>query len=277
MHNVVWIFHMTDKKTNCIHMKSIIILILTSILSLFIFMSCQDKQLNTTEQPQQNTCLENLDGTITIQGRITVKNTQKAPIGVTTVNIKNKWAFSKDITKFLKEESAQKTIAYGENERVFVNKNGNYNITINKNDTLSVIPNSYLYKTPEDITGLTKSQTLNIELELLPPDVLLEFEKHSTIGYKALSLFLQNVNPDSLVTVSGTIYKSTTGTPSENVYVTSGFLNNTYKGSMSFHYTDKYGQFSMKVPKNTPITIDPFRPSYINFIAKNDTVINHYL
>ncbi|MDM1398200.1 hypothetical protein HX049_13590 [Myroides odoratimimus] len=254
-------------------MRAIIILIITCVVSLFIFLSCQDKQLNTTEQLQPSTCLENLDGSITIQGRITVKNTNDAPLGVTSVNIKNKWAFSKDITKFIKEESPKKTIAYGENERTFINKNGYYHITINKNDTLSIIPISYLYKTPKDITGLTKSQILNIELEPLPQKVLQDFEKNSPIGYKTLSLFLQNVNPDSLVTVSGTIYKSTTGTPSENIYVITDFLNNTKRGA-SLRFTDKHGQFNIKVPKNSSITIDPFQPSYINLIAKNDTVVN---
>ncbi|MEC4008557.1 hypothetical protein ACF8C4_15100 [Myroides odoratimimus] len=254
-------------------MRAKIILIITCVVSLFIFLSCQDKQLNTIEQSQPSTCLENLDGSITIQGQITVQNTDNAPLGVTTVNIKNKWDFSKDITKFIKEESPKKTIAYGQNKRVFVNKQGYYKITIDKNDTLSIIPLSYLYKKPKDITGFTKSQILNIELEPLPQQVIQNFKKNSPTGYKALSRFLQDANPDSLVTVSGTIYKSTTGTPIENIYIITNFLNNTKEGA-SLRFTDKHGQFNIKVPKNTPITIDPFRPSFINLIAKNDTVVN---
>ncbi|MDM1096679.1 hypothetical protein HXZ81_08475 [Myroides odoratimimus] len=254
-------------------MKAIIILIITCIVSLFIFLSCQDKQLNTTEQLQTSTCLENLDGSITIQGRITVKNTTHTPLGVTTVNIKNRWDFSKDITRFLKEESSKKTIAYGQNKRVFVNKNGYYNITINKNDTLSIIPISYLYKTPKDITGLTKSQILNIELEPLPQKVIQDFEKNSPVGYKALSLFLKDVVPDSLVTVSGTIFKSDTRTPLENIYITTNFLYNT-RGGNSFQFTNKHGQFNIKVPKNSHISINPLQSNNPNFIVKNDTVIN---
>lgn len=255
-------------------MRAKIILTITCVVNLFIFLSCQDKQLNTIEeQSQPSTCLENLDGSITIQGRITVKNTESVPLGVTTVNIKNKWDFSKDITSFLKEESPKKTIAYGENKRVFANKQGYYKITIDKNDTLAIIPDKYLYKQPKQITGLTKSQILNIELEPLPQKVIQDFEEKNPIGYKALSRFLQDVNPDSLVTVSGTISKSDTRTPLENIYIITNFLNNTKDGT-SLRFTDKHGQFNIKVPKNTPITIDPFRPSYINFIAKNDTVIN---
>lgn len=257
-------------------MKAIIILIITCVVSLFIFLSCQDKQLNTTEQLQPSTCLENLDGSITIQGRITVKNTNDAPLGVTTVNIKNKWAFSKDITSFLKEESPRKKIAYGENKMAFVNKQGYYKITIDKNDTLTLIPDKFLYKKPKYITGLTKSQILNIELEPLPQQIIQDFEKKNPLAYQNYYNFLNTVNQDSLVTISGIVSKKKTKTPLENIYIVNSFLYNT-EGASSFHFTDKYGQFSLKSPKNSQILITDGHSNHIDFTAKNDTVINLYL
>ncbi|MDM1328387.1 hypothetical protein [Myroides odoratimimus] len=251
-------------------------IIITCVVSLFIFMSCQDKQLNMTEQPQPSICLENLDGSITIQGRITAKNTGNAPLGVTTVNIKNKWAFSKDITSFLKEESPKKTIAYGQNKMVFVNKQGYYKITINKNDTLAIIPDKYLYKKPKQITGLTKSQILNIELEPLPKKVIQDFEKKNPSAYQTYYNFLNTVNQDSLITISGIVSKKKTKTSLENIYIINNYLYNT-EGVSSFHFTDKYGQFNIKSPKNNRIIITANMTNYIEFTAKNDTVINLYL
>ena len=257
-------------------MKAIIILIITCVVSLFIFMSCQDKQLNTIEQPLPNFYLENLDGSITIQGRITVKNTDNAPLGVTSVNIKNKWAFSKDITKFIKKESPKKTIAYGENKMVFVNKQGYYKITIDKNDTLAFIPDKLLYKQPKYITGLTQNQTINIELEPLPQQIIQDFEKNNPAAYQAYYNFLNTVNQDSLITISGIVNKKKTKTPLENIYIVNSFLYNT-EGASSFHFTDKYGQFSLKSPKNSQILITDGHSNHIDFTAKNDTIINLYL
>ncbi|MEK6494820.1 hypothetical protein [Myroides odoratimimus] len=257
-------------------MRTKVILIITCVVNLFIFLSCQDKQLNTKEQPQTNSCLENLDGSITIQGQITVKNTDNAPLGVTTVNIKNKWAFSKDITKFLKEESPRKKIAYGQNKMAFVNKQGYYKITIDKNDTLALIPDKFLYKQPKHITGLTQNQIINIELEPLPQQIIQDFEKKNPSAYQTYYNFLNTVNQDNLITVSGIVNKKKTKTPLENIYIVNSFLYNT-EGASSFHFTDKYGQFSLKSPKNSQILITDGHSNHIDFTAKNDTIINLYL
>ncbi|WP_286428017.1 hypothetical protein [Myroides marinus] len=223
--------------------------------------------------PLQDSCQENLDGSITIQGQITIKGTQKAPVGITTVNIKNQWAFAKNITRFLKESSPKNTIAYGENKRVFVNKNGYYKITINKNDTISIIPTPYLYKIPNEITGLTKSQVLNIELETSPIEDIQNFEKNFPTGYNILSHLLQHANPDSLVTVSGTIRNANTGIPLENINIATSFLYNT-RGGVSFHFTDQHGQFNIRIPKNSHISVNALQSNNRNFIVKNDTVVN---
>ncbi|MDM1412125.1 hypothetical protein HX038_15420 [Myroides odoratimimus] len=256
-------------------MKTKVILTI-SIIFLFCFISCQKKQDNLLTLSEQSHSQENLDGSITIQGRVTLKGNKKVPLGVTTINVKNKWAFSKDITKFLKEESPQKTIAYGENKRVFINKEGYYKITIDKNDTLAIIADKYLYKQPKYITGLTKNKIINVELEPLNLEVVQNFGKKNPSAYKIYYEFLNTVNQDSLVTISGIISNQKTKTPLENIYITTSFINNT-TGSSVFHFTDKHGQFSMKTPKNSLVTINNLSSKSNVFKAKNDTIINLYL
>ncbi|MDM1354812.1 hypothetical protein [Myroides marinus] len=251
---------------------------LTAYLLLsFFLLACQENKPLTSIKQEHSSCQENLDGSITIQGKVTLKGSQKAPLGVTSMNIVNKWTFSKDLTKFVKEGSpTNKTIAYGENKRVFLNKDGYYKITISKNDTLMLIPTPYLYKQPKQITGLTKSQIINIELEALPLEVMRDLEKRSSSAYATFYNYLKNVNPDSLVTVSGTIYKAKTKEPSENIYIVSNFSNNTM-GSATHHLTDKYGQFTIKTPKNSSLLINGISPNSFSFTPKNDTIINLYL
>ncbi|MEC4115093.1 hypothetical protein VSO92_13390 [Myroides pelagicus] len=256
-------------------MNKTLILTIYFILPIFLF-SCQEQKKETTENSNLISVEKNTDNKITIQGKITLKGSQKAPLGVTTMNVKNRWAFKKDITKFLKEPSPKKTIAYGENERVFVNKDGYYKITINKNDTLQLISTPYLYKYTKQITGLNKSQTLNIEIENLPLESLESFKKEYPLGYKIFYNYLNQVNPDSLITVSGTIFSSNTKIPLENIDVATSFLYNT-RGSNTFHFTDKNGQFNIKAPKNSHILINGMKSNYTDFIAKKDTIIHLYL
>lgn len=240
------------------------------LINLLFMLSCQNKEQTNSTEPQHTTNQENLDGSITIQGRITLKGTEKTPLGITTINNKNKWVFTKKLTNHL---STKNKTALGENQRVFVNKNGYYKITIDKNDTLVLIPSPYLYKHPKFITGLTKSQTLNIELEALPLKVIQEFEKQTPLGYQAFIKQLKNANTDSLVTVSGTIYKTNSEIPLENVPITTSFVLNT-SGASTFHLTDNYGQFTIRTPKHSHIVINGMKKNYTAFVVKNDTVIN---
>lgn len=242
----------------------------TFLIILFFLLSCQNKKKDNSTDPQQSSCQDNLDGSITIQGRITLKGTKEVPLGVTTMNIKNKWVFTKDLTKPL---ATKKKIALGENLRVFVNKDGYYRITIDKNDTLALIPMPYLYKRPKFIVGLTKSQTLNIELEALHLEVVQNFEKESALGYKAFYKQLINVSPDTLITISGIIHKVNSSIPLENVPITTSFVSNT-NGTSTFHLSDEYGQFIIQTPKNSHIVINGMASNYVDFLAKRDTVLN---
>lgn len=246
------------------------ILIVINVITLFILFSCQNKEVNNHLDSQSILNQENSDGTITIKGRITLKGTQHPPLGINTMNIKNKWSYSKDITK---SSNTKKKIALGENQRVFVNKDGYYKITIDKNDTLVLIPAPYIYKRPKQITGLTQNQTINIELELLPLNTIQDFEKENPLGHKTFIHQLKDAKPDSLVTVSGTIYKTNSTIPLKNIPIATSFVSNT-NGVTTFHLTDDHGLFTIQLPKNSHIVINGMNANYNAFVVKKDTVVN---
>ncbi|MCC9043581.1 hypothetical protein LNQ81_12945 [Myroides sp. M-43] len=236
------------------------------ILSLTIF-SCQktmnDNKLTTATI--SNVTDQNLDGTITIQGFVTVKGTNTAPLGITTMNISNKWTW---LDKDYQE--------YGENQRVYIKKDGYYNITINKGDTLVLIPNQYLYKdfTNYTYTNLTQNQILNIEIEQDLPKMK-DLEKNNERVYNNLQKHIKNSgNTDKLITVSGIVYSKETKQPLKDIIILTEFSVNT-NGIGSFHRTDSIGQFSLRVPQNKKIAVNPL--SYTNsirFSAEKDTVAN---
>lgn len=213
------------------------------------------------------TSITDNDKNIIIQGRVSVLGTNSAPSGLTTVNIKNKWVW--------KDESQK---AYGENKRVFVDKKGYYKITIEKGDTLVVVPNHVIYGRDTNkytFANLDKSQTLDIELT------------KDEIGYQSLisdnqvlksniDNLIKNVDPEHLVSVSGTIKSKKTNQPLKNVDVSSAF-NNNVMGIGTYHLTDQFGNFDLKVPKGNLCSIQALSANAIRFTAQKDTIINLYL
>lgn len=241
-------------------MKKIQLLLSLSFICLGLITSCD----NLPEQTVENQPLfENIDGTITIQGRVLVKNTNKPPIGINTVNIANKW-------KFYKEELNAK----GENEKVFVNKEGYYKITIQKEDTIQLIPYKHFYKQNNPaykLHGLKKNQIVNFYIETESPLIEQQIENKSGPGEKIF-----NVNPNKLVTLAGKVINKKTGKPLENVMVMSVFNYSTL-GCVTHHLTDKDGQFVITLPQNSLVAISSdIHPSPTNVIQK-DTIITYYL
>lgn len=235
-------------------------LLLLSFITLLLF-ACKAPILSNKASVQQR------DNNIVIQGRVTVQGTASAPLGLTTINIKNKWAW-KDMS----------LPAYGENKRVFANKEGYYKITIEKGDTLVVVPNHIIYGRDNSnyiFSNLDKNQTINVEItkdevgyqQLIENNPILEtnIKNHIT-----------NVNPEQLVSVSGTIKSKKTGMPLSNIDVSSGFNNNVL-GIGTYHLTDNKGNFNLKVPKGNLCSIQALSPNAIRFTAQNDTIINLHL
>lgn len=238
-------------------MKSLYIKISTTLFAFILLcltqVACKSTKLNTTG--------------ITIQGRVTVLGTESAPLGLTTVNIKNKWSW--------KDESLP---AYGENKRVFANKQGYYKINIEKGDTLVIIPNHVIYG--RDINKYTfvkldKSQTINVEITEDKIGYQKLIENNPVLETNIIN-HIKNVNPEQLVSISGTIKSKKTNQPLKNVDVGSGFNNNVL-GIGTYHLTDNKGNFNLRIPKGNLCSIQALSPNAIRFIAKNDTIINLYL
>lgn len=247
-------------------MNHLVNIITLTLISTFSFHSTQNLKPNSIARKSE-TMVENLDGSITIQGRVTVKGTETPPLGITTMNVANKW-----ITKL------DNQIIHGENQHVYIDKKGYYNITIQKGDDLTLIPNQYLYKDFKNYsyTNLQLSQVLNIQVE---PDLekLTNLEKKSPFIVQNLRKHLEEADTDSLIKIAGRIYNRKNNKPLQKVVVSPSFLLNT-KNIASYHLTDKKGQFFLVVPKNKEIIINPLSTQHsISFSAKQDTIVDIYL
>lgn len=207
------------------------------------------------------------DNKITIQGKVTITGTDSVPLGLTTMNIKNKWVW--------KDQALQ---VYGENERVFVDKKGYYKIQIDKTDTLVLIPNHIIYGrdlTAYAFTGFTKNQTLNISVESKTQEYKAQIKDNVKLR-SYLDKHLQTVNPEKLITIKGNIYSKKTQKPLKNIDVGSAFNNNT-EALGTFHLTDSNGGFNIKIPKGNMCSIWALSPNVIRLYPQNDTIINLYM
>ncbi|EHO13120.1 hypothetical protein HMPREF9714_00954 [Myroides odoratimimus CCUG 12901] len=228
-----------------------------SLLMLLLIMGC--KSLDKTPQLADNK--------ITIQGRVTVKATDSVPLGLTTMNIKNKWVWKN-----------QELQVYGENERVFVDKKGYYKIQIEKTDTLVLIPNYIIYgrdTAAYTFTDFTKDEILNISVEPKNKEYEAQVKNNPTLK-NYLDKHVQTVDPEKLITIKGNIYSKKTQKPLKNVDVGSAFNNNT-EGTGTYHLTDTNGAFSIKVPKGSMCSVWSLSPNVIRFYPQNDTIVNLYM
>ena len=242
------------------------IMILALLLSLFSCQTSNTSRLNVSKKTT-NVKPQNIDGSITIQGKVTIKGTDTPPLGITTMNVSNKW-----ITK------VDNQIIHGENQHVYVNQQGYYSITIEKGDNLVLIPNPFLYKdfSNYSYTNLQESQVLNIQVEE-DFDKLIELEKNNPLIAENLRKHLNEANVDTLIQIAGRVYNQKTMKPLQKVVVSPSFLLNT-KNIGTYHLTDKRGQFFLTVPKNKEIIINPLSTkSSITFSAKQDTIVDIYL
>lgn len=214
-------------------------------------------------QDTGNNLKQNLDGSITIQGRVLVEGTNEPPKGITAVNIANKWKFSTPD-------------GIGQNEAVFVDKDGYYVITIQKGDTLTLMPSILYYKsnTPQyTLINLDHNQTHNFTIKLdstnyknaakNAPDFLQEIEKE-----------FDRVNLKKMVTISGTVINKTTGKPISGLPVSQRLIRNS-TGSGSLHLTNKEGQFTITVPQYSTIDFNVLsKTRSATLYTSKDTIVN---
>ncbi|KZE76168.1 MAG: hypothetical protein ACRCVU_19640 [Flavobacterium sp.] len=233
-----------------------IILSTSSIILLFLLHACS---------PVLNKKVQN--NSILIQGRVTLVGTDSVPLGITSVNIKNKWVW--------KDDNLQ---AYGENKRVFVDKKGYYQIHIQKNDTLVFVPNHILYGGNIDqytYSNLKESQTLNVQIKK-DQKTYEALTKNNPVLKANLEKHLKDTDTETLVTVSGTIVSKETHKPLKNVDVGSAFNNSTF-GTGTYHLTDEKGEFKLQLHKGSLFSVLSLSPNSIGFYPQRDTIVNLYL
>lgn len=233
-----------------------IILLISSVIIIFLFYACSSMLSNKAQ-----------NDSILIQGRVTLQGTDSVPLGITSVNIKNKWVW--------KDENLE---AYGENKRVFIDKEGYYKIHIQKKDTLVFIPNHILYGNNIDqytYFNLNESQTLNVQIKK-DTKTYEALTKNNPVLKANLEKHLKNTDLETLVTVSGTIFSKETHKPLKNVDVGSVFNNSTF-GTGTYHLTDEKGEFKLQLHKGSLFSILSLSPNSIGFYPQRDTIVNLYL
>lgn len=235
-----------------------------AILSLTLLISCN--YINqTTKYSSDIKDSINLNGSITIQGRLTLIGTNNPPTGVNTVNISNKWVSRNNRTKLK-----------GINQRVYVDKKGYYSITIEKGDTLVLIPNNLFYKTSipnYTLANLNKNKTINFTLIPDSTNYKKLIQQRSELTERILEN-LHLIDTDTLLTITGIINNKETMKPLQNIDIVELGVPNT-TGSVSHTFTDIQGYFKITVPKNSNIMINGFNlQSRLHFFPTRDTIIN---
>lgn len=181
-------------------------------------------------------CFGQKKETVTIKGKITVKDTGKPPVGIITVN-------EKGVADYMVMGDI-----IGTNRHTFVEKDGSFKFTINKGGTIVLKDGGGRYMQYPAITDLNESKTINIELNKRPKnkdprknrsDELTDYEKGFDIHKR--------------VKVKGMIVDAE-GKPVDNVTI---FQRNVYKGDMNYTIahtlSNKDGSFSYEVQKGSVI------------------------
>ena len=242
-------------------MKNIKNLLSLSLIGLVL--SCQ--QAPSSLNNSQEVLKTNLDGTITIQGRVLVAQTNEPPIGVNSIDITNRWVYSN------KEKNLK-----GDNEKVYIDKNGYYRITIQKGDTIKLNTFQYLYKTnlPQySLTNIESNSIINFTINT-DSTVYKRIEKVSPEAKASLDQFIAEANPEKLVTIAGTVKDKSTHLPLTNLLITISYIQNS-RGMALFHLSDEQGNFSITVPQKATLQFNPWsKTRYFEISSTKDTVVN---
>ena len=191
--------------------------------------------------------------TVTITGKITVKDTGKPPIGIITV-------LEKGVAEYL---VFKKVI--GTNHHTFIQKDGSFKFIINKGGAIVITDNKHRYL-PIEIKNLDKSQNLNIILNRIP--------NYQKAGYPPNELHKLEPHLDvtKRIKVSGIIMDKSKNLLAD-AYVTQWSVFNEM-GDLAFTTSKKNGEFSYKILKGDKLIIDKQGYETMEFSPKNDTVVN---
>lgn len=193
--------------------------------------------------------------TVTIKGKITVKDTGKPPIGIITIA-------EKGVADYYAMGNILST-----NRHTFVEKDGSYTFTINKGGTI-VIQDGYNRYSPTTIANIAKSQTKDLVLTLskrtnppaYPPNELLPHEENIDI-HKRIKISGKVSFPDGKGMQNATIGQLdvyTDQVPGPFAHTTSG----------------KEGKYEYEILKGGRVSFLARGYDSKTFTATKDTVIN---
>ena len=193
--------------------------------------------------------------TVTITGKVTVKDTGKPPIGIITV-------IEKGVADYMVDGDE-----IGTNRHTFVEKDGTFKFTINKGGTL-IIQDGFNRYMPKTLIKIDKTQTMDIVLSPTkrtspppyPANQLTDFEKKIDI-HKRIKISGKITFPDGKPMKDATIGQADVFT--EKV-----------PGPCAHIFSDKNGEYSYTVLKGGRILIGAYDYEILEFSATKDTVIN---
>ncbi|SFJ19923.1 peptidase associated/transthyretin-like domain-containing protein [Myroides guanonis] len=193
--------------------------------------------------------------TVTITGKITVKDTGKPPIGIITIaekGVADYWADGDNI---------------GTNRHTFVEKDGSYKFTINKGGTI-VIQDGFNRYMPTTIRNINENQTKDLFFRLskrtnppaYPANELTDFEKKIDI-HKRIKISGKITDPSGKPIGNATIAQF-------DVY------GERVPGNIAHTTSAKDGKYEYTVLKGGRIAIVSQGFEMKQFTATKDTVIN---
>ncbi len=191
--------------------------------------------------------------TVTITGKLTVKDTGKPPIGIITV-------IEKGVADYMVDGDE-----IGTNRHTFVEKDGSFKFTINKGGIIILRDGGNRYMT-ETTSKLYKTQTMDI---ILSPTK----RKDSTYPANQLTDFEKKIDIHKRIKISGKI-TFPDGKPIQDATIAQVDVF-TERIPLSAHvFSDKNGEYSYTVLKGGRILIGASGYEMLNFTATKDTVIN---
>ena len=202
--------------------------------------------------------------TVTIKGKITVEGTNKPPIGIISL-------IEVGVADYLIKGSqvGQEKDVIGTNRHTFVEKDGSYSFTVQKNATVYLrdYGNRYI---PWNLEKINVGQTRNIALKEIKSKEYEMYRKNAPLD--KLNKIEKKVDIHKKVKVSGTLV-DVDNKPIDNATIMQLVLLNQ-AGQPAFTLSDKKGKFEYKIQKGSPILIASPDLESKQFTISSDTILN---
>ncbi len=201
--------------------------------------------------------------TVTIKGKITVEGTNKPPIGIISL-------IEVGVADYVIKGSqvGQEKDIIGTNRHTFVEKDGSYSFTVQKNATVYLrdFGNRYI---PVNLEKINASQEKNFKLKEVKGPEFETYRKNSPLD--KLTDKEKKIDIHKKVKVSGNIVDANNKIIDNATIMQSIIFNQD--GSPSFTLSDKKGNFEYKVQKGSTIYINSPGLENKEYTVFSDTIL----